>query len=384
MSHDSDASIDWALLERYLLGGCAPAEAREVERALAASPDAGAAAIAAALRTVDLEANAASVDLSQLKQTIDHRIAIAEASAGGVGSGLAHGSEPAERQRRGGVVSRLNRPMWTGLARVALVACAVLLAAIGVGQRWMHRPSRTLSPASPGRYATTAGQFAVVTLADSSRVTLAPNSVLTVPQAFGGDERVVTLAGEAHFDVIPDRRHPLSVRTGGVTTRVLGTTFDIRYYASDIEGRVAVSSGKVATGAPNASMTLTAGMVGRFSDSAVIGTTADDSTTYTDWARGQLVFHDTPVPVMLAALRRWYGYEFRLADSTLAVQHVSAVFSAGETREMLDVVTHMLGVTITRQDSVLILQPETRPASRPRSTQGRQTTIYSTPTEVGR
>jgi len=174
------------------------------------------------------------------------------------------------------------------------------------------------------------------------------------------------------------------VRTAGVLTRVLGTTFDIRRYPGDADGRVIVWSGKVATGARNASMTLTAGMAGRFTDSTVIGAAANDSTTFTDWARGRLVFKNAPVPVVLATLHEWYGYEFRLSDPAMAEQYVSAEFTAGDTHEMLNIVAHMLGVNVTLRDSVLLLQPARSALSPKHPMERRRDNFLSTPTEVGR
>ena len=271
-----------------------------------------------------------------------------------------------------------HRP-WSVAGLIAVVLCVL-------GGGWIARrhmtPSR--SGVAPLAYATGAGQFAVVVLSDSSRVTLAPHSRLVVPSDFGQRERVVSLVGEARFAVTPDRRMPLSVTTGAVTTRVLGTEFDIRRYARDVAGRIAVFSGKVATGARTASMTLTAGMSGQFTDTTVTTPVADDSTVFVDWDRGQLVFRDAPVELLFSTLHEWYGYEFQLADSTLAHHHISAVFVAGDTPRMFDVVRQILGVTITRHDSVLVLRPGQNVVSPRRPVRATRDTFLPSPTEVGR
>jgi len=215
-------------------------------------------------------------------------------------------------------------------------------------------------------YVTTAAQSAMVTLPDGSRATLAPSSQLTVNMR----SRTVQLTGEAFFDVTPDRHTPFVVQSGHINTRVLGTSFDVRHYADDSRVQVAVVSGKVVvspsrrfgTGAQtglwaDGTITLAAGMVGQFTDSTIVTTTTVNPDTYADWTRGQLVFQHTPVPVVLETLGRWYGYEFRLSDSTLTQQHVTTVFNLGKTAEMMRALQRLLNVTITIQDSVALLRP---------------------------
>jgi ferric-dicitrate binding protein FerR (iron transport regulator) len=264
----------------------------------------------------------------------------------------------------------------------ALSTIAVIALGIFVVRAVPSRPAHTV--ATHATYATSTGQLATVTLRDGSRITLAPRTTVTVSSDFGTRDRTVTLVGQAHFDVQPNPDLPFVVHTGAVITRVLGTTFDLRHYADDSVGRIVVFSGKVASGARTGSMTLTAGRAGRFTDSAVTGATANDSTIYTDWGQGRLVFRDAPVNVILTALRQWYGYEFRLTDSTLASRHYSAVFLAGDADEMFKVVSHMLGgVSMTWQDSVIILRPNHNVMAPARDTR-RPHTPFHAPTEVGR
>ncbi|HEU5146906.1 MAG TPA: FecR domain-containing protein, partial [Chryseosolibacter sp.] len=58
-------------------------------------------------------------------------------------------------------------------------------------------------------------------LPDSSRIVLKPNAILSYPRSFDGSERLVTLEGEAFFEIEEDRQRPFKVITGEITTRVL-------------------------------------------------------------------------------------------------------------------------------------------------------------------
>jgi len=267
--------------------------------------------------------------------------------------------------------------------RSALVGVAALVA-VAIGIRAYRHESNV--PANTARtYATQTGQKATIVLADGSRVTLAPRSTIAVTRTSSTGPLVVTLVGEARFDVESRSRTPFIVRTGAVTTRVLGTTFDVRRYAEDAVGHVVVLAGKVVTGSGRASTILTAGMIGRFTDSSVTTAAVTDPTLYTDWARGRLVFNETPVPVVLATLKRWYGYEFRLADSTLATEYVTTVFDIGDTNEMMYRLQRLLGVSMTiHRDSVILLRANRRAKGSKTLDRFKSHDLLPHPTEVGR
>jgi len=160
------------------------------------------------------------------------------------------------------------------------------------------------------QYRTQVGQRARITLADGSRVILAPRTTLSVPSEFGGDMRTVTLDGEAYFDVSHMTGAPFVVRTGAVEARVLGTAFSVRRYDGDRVAHVAVVTGKIALSAvrsPSTRITLTSGAVGEANDSSAQLAPNADPAQYTAWTRGRLVFHQTPVSDVLISMTRWYG-----------------------------------------------------------------------------
>lgn len=82
-----------------------------------------------------------------------------------------------------------------------------------------------------------------VILSDGSIVWVKRNSSLSYPEKFGEGQRHVTLQGEALFEVAEDLERPFIVECNGLTTKVLGTSFNIRADNNDIE--VVVLDGKV-------------------------------------------------------------------------------------------------------------------------------------------
>ena len=105
---------------------------------------------------------------------------------------------------------------------------------------------------------TTGDQVASFYLPDSSRVWLNTHSRLSYTKAFHGELRQVTLQGEGYFKVTPDSNRPFEVITGATTTRVLGTSFNVK--AEDTLTTLSVTEGKVkfaATGEPESEVLVT-------------------------------------------------------------------------------------------------------------------------------
>lgn len=74
------------------------------------------------------------------------------------------------------------------------------------------------------------GEENTVLLADGTTVHLNAGSKLLYPVRFVGKRRIVTLEGEAYFDVRKDEEHPFVVRTRFGEVTVLGTAFNINAY----------------------------------------------------------------------------------------------------------------------------------------------------------
>jgi transmembrane sensor len=218
----------------------------------------------------------------------------------------------------------------------------------------MHGPTPS-THGSAQTFRTRVAERSAVTLKDGTRVMLAPQTTMTVSGGFGDRTRTITLSGEANFEVKSSAGAPFIVRTGAVATRVLGTTFTVRHYATDDAVQVVVSSGKVEAKGDDASITVTSGNGAKITDSTATLARSGDMGTYTDWTKGRLVFERATVPAMLATLGRWYGYDFRLADTTIATERVSAAFNVADAQEMLVILKGVLGVDLRFEERTVTL-----------------------------
>jgi ferric-dicitrate binding protein FerR (iron transport regulator) len=278
--------------------------------------------------------------------------------------------------------TRFRSPTITSSHVATLAAGVVTAAAVGLAMLW---PSA--GPRTPDRiYATASAQRARITLRDGSHVILAPHSTLRVAQGFGVTNRELSLTGEAYFDVAHTSAPPFLVQAGSAHVRVLGTEFYVRRYTDDTVSRVTVMSGRVAfgtSGARGGDLVVAAGQVGVADDSTQTVAAVDNTVSYTEWRSGQLVFHRVVIPDMLKTLEHWYGYRFRLTDSTLSHQHITTVLDDDSPTSALKTLELVLHVDVTVDGDVVTLSPQRQSDAR----RERWHTIGDTPsttTEVGR
>jgi transmembrane sensor len=85
----------------------------------------------------------------------------------------------------------------------------------------------------------------IITLSDGSSVLLKPNSKLSYPKIFIGNERKVYLSGEGFFEISKNPKKPFFVFANEIVTRVVGTSFRIKAYSDQPNVEVLVRTGKV-------------------------------------------------------------------------------------------------------------------------------------------
>ncbi|MBC5836569.1 FecR family protein [Flavobacterium muglaense] len=85
----------------------------------------------------------------------------------------------------------------------------------------------------------------IITLSDGSSVLLQPNSKLSYPKIFVGNERRVYLSGEGFFEISKNPKKPFLVYANEIVTKVVGTSFRISAFSNEPNVEVVVRTGKV-------------------------------------------------------------------------------------------------------------------------------------------
>ncbi|KAA0992201.1 FecR family protein [Dyadobacter aurulentus] len=85
----------------------------------------------------------------------------------------------------------------------------------------------------------------LINLPDGSSVILKKGSMLSYPQEFEKNSREVYLTGEGFFEITRNPEKPFYVHANQITTKVLGTSFNVRAYPDQQQVLVSVTTGRV-------------------------------------------------------------------------------------------------------------------------------------------
>lgn len=253
-----------------------------------------------------------------------------------------------ESGRAGAPGSRTTRWRQWGLAAAAVLVVAAAGSFVAV---------RNLSDPDRLAVATGAGEKRDITLADGSRIVVAPLSRLEMV----GD-RSARLAGEAYFVVVHDSRRPFRVETGDATIEDIGTSFVVRTGSARQPTFVAVDEGVVSL-APAAAQGRTGAVILREGESGMVssaGAVRGDSAAWSSglaWTRGEIVFDDLPLREVARELNRWFGVTVDLADPSLEARTLTARLSGESLDEILEAIDRSLGVTHTRTGNSVRFEP---------------------------
>jgi transmembrane sensor len=161
------------------------------------------------------------------------------------------------------------------------------------------------------------GQYKL-TLPDGTEVWLNSSSSITYPTAFVGNERNVSITGEAYFEVAKNKEKPFHVKSGNQTIEVLGTHFNVMAYANEDAIKTTLLEGSVKVIQNNRSGILKPGEqaeVGREGDIKISPAAIDEALA---WKNGYFKFNRVDIKYIMRQLSRWYDvdvvYESRVKD----------------------------------------------------------------------
>jgi transmembrane sensor len=229
--------------------------------------------------------------------------------------------------------------------RVAALLLAVLLPALFV----------LLRNSNPKQLEVTASVAVTdVILPDGSTVSLYPGSSVSYPKKFRGGQRLVTLTGEACFDVTRDASKPFIVTSGSVNVEVLGTTFYVNTRQAPQKMEVILETGRVETyytGDQTKPVILAPGEKADISlDSRSIVKAVNGDPNFMAWKTRRMTFSNTPLPEIVSVLNKVYQAHITLASPSMNACTMTATFD----RQTLPQVLHVM-------EAALEIKPVTTP-----------------------
>ncbi len=209
-----------------------------------------------------------------------------------------------------------------GLAAAAAVALVFLLTRPGA--------ENTAVAAAPKSYLRVNERLA---LPDGSRVELRDGTQLVV-QYSEKERRVKLTGGEAHFSVWKDKARPFIVDAAGVEVRAVGTAFNVRLGAREVQ--VLVTEGRVEVAQPaNPTSTEPAyvsvgeqAIVSRAPEAAphLASVTVDDIARELAWQAPRLEFNETPLADAVVEFNRLNRHQIEIGDRELGTLRIGGTF----------------------------------------------------------
>jgi ferric-dicitrate binding protein FerR (iron transport regulator) len=225
------------------------------------------------------------------------------------------------------LLSRIKESIWLEKQKAAqrkitvyawgLRIAAVLVVALVISNIFfLGKPEQNNLVAQLQTITTPMGAKSKIVLSDSSVVWLNSGSTLSYPQQFG-ENRPVTLIGEAYFEVMKNEK-PFVVSTNYGDVKVKGTSFNVKAYSDDNAFEATLEEGVVAFKVKNTENEVTLQPGEQIEKTAKGFNVKQVETKYfTSWREGKLLFYREPFPSFIKKLERWYNVKIDYADPEL-------------------------------------------------------------------
>jgi transmembrane sensor len=263
-----------------------------------------------------------------------------------------------QKDRRTALAGKTGRPpiRSRGLRKLAvslMLTCTVIVGAVLIYRYGSFGEPEWHTLTAPPQ------QKTVVTLPDRSVVQLHAGSSLTYPEAFASGNREVILTGEAFFEITKDATKPFVVRSGDVSTTVLGTSFNVQAFPHEntsvtvITGRVRVSGKEGSTTAP---VILTPGNQAVYDHRHQAITTSEVTVEqYISWRDNIISFHNTSLEEASEKLGRWYGVTLTFENDAVKQCRISGRYKDQRLEDVLESIEYMYDIkSKVNQKSVIL------------------------------
>jgi transmembrane sensor len=190
---------------------------------------------------------------------------------------------------------------------------------------------------------TGSGEKIYLTLGDGTKIWLNSSSKVEFPQKFAKDHRLIRLEGEAYFEVERDSLRPFIVHANGLTTTVLGTSFNINTKAP---GKVKVSlvSGKVEVSSSQNQTSLSPGEMLDYDNTKDSHTVRKFKVAnILAWKDGVLLFQKATLSEVKAELEEWFGVKIKLQNASGITWEFSGEYRQQTLEEVLESISYIKG-----------------------------------------
>ncbi|RBL93100.1 FecR family protein [Chitinophaga flava] len=240
-------------------------------------------------------------------------------------------------------------------------AAAVVTGMIGlVSFLWQQGHARQELAAHYDTLRNNSNNIQLFTMADGSEVWLNAHSTVRYGLLYNKENRELWLSGEAYFKVAKDEDRPFMVHAGGLTTTVLGTSFNIAT-SNKADGAIQVSliEGKIAVSKLHGfNKILLPGQMLEYVNGKEPQLMAFGQNEVLDWKSGKIHFENTSLADALMKLQQRYGIHIILEQPEIGHRKISGEFKKEVSPEkILTTLAYVHNISITRvNDSTFQVQ----------------------------
>jgi transmembrane sensor len=260
---------------------------------------------------------------------------------------------PALRNEQPAVAVRRRPRAWLAAATLAGLALVAALAYRGT-PAWFGGNVRSVTAQ--------AGNPQALSLADGTRIVLAPGSTLAVA---GRHEDRLTLQGSAWFDVPHDPGRALTITVGAYQLRDIGTRFEVVSGASQL--KVAVVEGEVGVMLPGQEQVARVHAGQRLlvaGDPPIAEYGAVVAADVAAWREGRLVFRNEPLSLVALQVSRHAGRAV-MVDPSVAQRRFSGVLAIGDGTQLVAQLAQIMGLRAQPEGAaVRLFAGDVQPAGR--------------------
>ncbi|SDE06170.1 FecR family protein [Mucilaginibacter pineti] len=214
--------------------------------------------------------------------------------------------------------------------QVRIAASILLISAVGI-YMWRTYSQPVASPVAAVTYtdiSTKTGERKQVNLPDGSQLTLNSGSSIRIQNDFSKKRCVTIIDGEVYFDVKHDATKAFIIKSGALTTQVLGTSFNIRAYKQLNSMSVGVTRGKVGVnvvGKPVNFLVKGQQLFYTKNTSAIKLGALDDKVLA--WQKSELVLADASFDEMTVLIQKNYGVYVVASSKSVTLKHFTATLN---------------------------------------------------------
>lgn len=238
----------------------------------------------------------------------------------------------------GQLEARSRRPrrwLYAGVAAAVLIVAGTLL--------WLNRPVEPVKslPVAASTVQSGSEPRKTLMLADGSVLTMRHNTTVSLSEGFSKTNRVLSLSGEAFFDVKADPEHPFIVHTKDASIEVLGTVFNVSAYPENAYTETALFRGRVEVTSredpsrktvlmPSQKLVIQSGSRKdtAFAVRSLAVDPKDHKAKEIAWIRSRLKIQDESLEQIAQRLEQWYGIPIVIADEEVKKYSYSGTFES--------------------------------------------------------